>query len=142
VTANADAQRIPSPAEPGSTGTSAAQPCDTLYFDGQCPLCAAEINRLREERGDRLALADIHGLTAEELAALPDRETLLRTLHLRRADGSWLRGADANVAAWDGTAQGRWLSLLRLPLLRHAVDVVYSLWAQWRYRRLYGSEKS
>lgn len=108
---------------------------DTLYYDGRCSLCADEIEQLRRERGAALALVDIHAADSEP--DLPERDTLLRTLHLRRRDGSWLRGADANVAAWEGTPRWRWLRPLRWPLLRHVVDAVYALWARWRYRRLY-----
>jgi predicted DCC family thiol-disulfide oxidoreductase YuxK len=128
----------------------AAQRCDTLYYDGQCPLCADEIEALRKRRGDALRLVDIHEegpLTAGEAttddatgAPTPNRDELLRTLHLQRADGRWLRGADANVAAWEGTRRGRLLSVLRWPLLRHVVDLGYALWARWRYRRLYGRQ--
>jgi predicted DCC family thiol-disulfide oxidoreductase YuxK len=114
----------------------AAQHCDTLYYDGQCPLCTAEITRLRAIRGNDLQVADIHDTPPS--ADAPDRETLLRTLHLRRADGSWLTGADANVAAWEGTRQGRWLRVLRWWPIRPLVDLVYAGWAAWRYRRLYG----
>ena len=107
---------------------------DTLYYDGQCPLCRREIDSLRAARGEAIALVDIHRLGADAPVA---RDELLRTLHLRRADGQWLRGADANVAAWDNTGKARWLALLRWPLVRHLVDPGYRLWAIWRYRRLY-----
>ncbi|MBT8445648.1 MAG: DUF393 domain-containing protein [Gammaproteobacteria bacterium] len=131
-----------------------------MYFDGACPLCAGEIEQLRRRRGDALALVDIHSLAdgpedargadrAETVSAsasgrvqgesLPTKDTLLRTLHLRRAGGDWLVGADANVAAWEGTGQERLWRVLRAPLLRHVVDVFYDLWARWRYRRLYGN---
>ncbi len=109
---------------------------DTLYYDGQCSLCAAEIESLREERSDTLALVDIHTLKAPA----SERDALLRTLHLQRADGSWLTGADANVAAWQGTSKARFLQVLRWPLIRHGVDLVYRIWAAWRYRRLYGAQ--
>lgn len=131
--------------------------CDTLYYDGQCPLCAAEIEALRRTRGNHLRLVDIHETTSKDTDAggqdpddvepaaatvgpedHPSRDALLRTLHLRRADGSWLRGADANVAAWEGTQRGRLLRVLRWPLVRHVVDLGYAVWARWRYRRLYG----
>ena len=123
---------------------------DTLFYDGRCPLCAGEIEQLRRARGD-LALVDIHSLPAHShsddsaaagAARAPSRDALLRTLHLRRGDGQWLRGADANVAAWSGTFRGRLLRVLRWPLLRHGVDAVYALWAAWRYRRLYGKSES
>ena len=128
----------------------ATQPCDTLYYDGQCPLCADEIDALRRRRGDALRLVDIHEAAVppfdlevpgdEPQAAKPSRDDLLRTLHLQRADGSWLRGADANVAAWQGTRRGRMLAVLRWPLVRHLVDAGYALWARWRYWRLYGRQ--
>lgn len=116
--------------------------CDTLYYDGRCSLCAAEIEALRDLRGEQLALVDIHSSAALETqnSAAPSRDELLRTLHLRRADGRWLRGADANVVAWAGTRRGAALQVLRWPLIRHAVDLAYALWARRRYWRLYGRQ--
>ena len=114
---------------------AARAPRDTLYYDGQCPLCRREMSRLRAARGAAIALVDIHSLGDDTPV---DRHELLRTLHLRRADGRWLRGADANVSAWDNTDKARWLALLRWPVVRPIVDLGYRLWAAWRYRRLYG----
>ncbi|MFK8041374.1 thiol-disulfide oxidoreductase DCC family protein [Congregibacter sp.] len=128
-------------------GTSAHREVDTLFYDGQCPLCAGEIAQLRQTRGDSLNIIDVHDLTEGtslltpgETEAAPNKDQLLRVLHLRRADGVWLTSADANVAAWEGTRHGRILSALRWPIIRHAVDLVYTLWARWRYRRLYGNQ--
>lgn len=109
---------------------------DTLYYDGQCSLCAAEIESLRRERGSALNLVDIHTLDAPTR----ERDGLLRTLHLQRSDGTWLQGADANVAAWEGTSKAKALAVLRWPVLRRVVDLGYRLWAAWRYRRLYGAQ--
>lgn len=122
---------------------------DTLFYDGQCSLCAAEISKLNVARGDSLRLVDIHTVTTTSadgpLANGPDmgdpsKDQLLRVLHLRRADGLWLSGADANVAAWEGTSQERLFKVLRWPILRPTVDLVYHWWAKWRYRRLYGKQ--
>ena len=125
--AHSAADQAPAPA--------ARAPRDTLYYDGQCPLCRREMSRLRAARGAAIALVDIHSLGDDTPV---DRHELLRTLHLRRADGRWLRGADANVSAWDNTDKARWLALLRWPVVRPIVDLGYRLWAAWRYRRLYG----
>lgn len=112
----------------------------TLFYDGRCSLCAGEIRRLaRLERGT-LALQDIHAIDAGE--KLPDRDTLLQTLHLRTADGRWLTGADANVAAWQHTRHGWLWRWLRWPGIRPVVDAIYRPWALWRYRRLYGSPEA
>lgn len=126
----------PQPGPQPEPGPETAPRCDTLYYDGRCSLCAAEIESLRRARDGSLALVDIHAADGD----LPPRDLLLRTLHLRRADGQWLTGADANVAAWEGTDRGRLLRVLRWPVLRRAVDAVYALWARWRYRRLYGAQ--
>ena len=94
-----------------------------------------EMTRLEQLKSDDLQLADIHEL---EDPSLPDKDTLLRNLHLRTANGEILIGVDANVAAWDFTPRGRWFHWLRWPLLRPVTDRVYRYWAEWRYRRLYG----
>lgn len=98
------------------------------------------MDRLRGHRAPQsLVLVDIHSLDDTQLQAkaLPDRDTLLRVLHLRRANGLWLRGADANIAAWEHTRFERYWSVLRWPVIAPVVDLAYQLWARWRYRRLY-----
>lgn len=109
----------------------------TLFYDGRCALCAGEIQRLARLQQGTLLLQDIHSMTPAE--GLPDRDTLLQTLHLRTASGHWLTGADANVAAWQHTRHGWLWRWLRWPMVRHIVDACYAPWARWRYRRLYGS---
>lgn len=116
---------------------SASAACDVLYYDGQCPLCRREMQSLAAQHDDRLQLVDIHRL--DDLPPGLTREHLLKWLHLRRADGQWVTGVDANVAAWEHTPRGRWLRWMRWPVLRHVVDAGYRVWALWRYRRLYGT---
>ncbi len=108
---------------------------DTLFYDGQCPLCTAEMQRLRQLAGPELALVDIHSLQTD--AALPGRDALLQRLHLRRASQEMLSGLDANVAAWQYTRFGYLWRWLRWPGIRFVADAVYDRWADWRYRRLY-----
>jgi len=112
----------------------------TLFYDGRCGLCAGEIQRLARLQQGTLALQDIHAL--EDETGLPEHDVLLQTLHLRTADGHWLIGADANVAAWQHTRHGWLWRWLRWPLVRVIVDAVYRPWARWRYRRLYGSPEA
>ncbi|XOV86408.1 MAG: thiol-disulfide oxidoreductase DCC family protein [Pseudomonadota bacterium] len=111
-------------------------PTDTLFYDGRCPLCSVEINHLRRMSQDRLAFVDIH--SASDLPL--DREALLGVLHLRTADGEWLRGIDASVQAWAATRIGWLWRVLRWPLIRVVADAAYRKWAEIRYRRLYGRE--
>ncbi|MED5315325.1 MAG: DCC1-like thiol-disulfide oxidoreductase family protein, partial [Pseudomonadota bacterium] len=82
----------------------------TLYFDGNCPLCRREMAHLTRLKSDDLVLQDIHDLPDSD--ALPDKASMLQSLHLRK-DGGWVTGIDANIAAWQYTRIGffwRWLS--------------------------------
>lgn len=107
---------------------------DVLYFDGQCPLCTAEMARLRKLADADLVLSDIHDLRDD---SLPPREELLRALHLRTGDGELITGLEANVAAWQHTSLGLFWRWLRWPVVRSIADRIYSRWALWRYQRLY-----
>lgn len=135
--------------------------CDTLYYDGACPLCNAEVKRLRDLADPRLQLVDVHQMVdlhetasggaaerqpeegapeqgrAAGRAGLPGRVELLRNLHYRRSDGTVLSGLDANVAAWQHTRLGPLWRWLRWPLIRPVADRLYGLWAEKRYRGLY-----
>ena len=110
--------------------------CDTLYFDGSCPLCRREMAHLARLKSDELTLQDIHDLPDD--AALPDKAAMLQSLHLRR-DGDWVTGLDANVAAWQYTRIGffwRWLSW---PIIKPVAAWAYTVWATRRYAKRYPS---
>lgn len=105
---------------------------DTLYYDGACPLCSAEVARLERLAGGQLALKDIHRLDAGEVAI--DRETLLGRLHLETADGRWLTGMDANIRAWQHTPwRGLW-RMLDWPVLNRVSRWGYEAWLRWRQK--------
>ena len=93
------------------------------------------MDRLGQLKSDDLELVDIHCVPVS--ADLPDRDTLLRNLHLRLPDGRLLTGVDANVAAWQYTRYGWWFRWMRWPLVRLLADRAYRRWARWRYDRLY-----
>ncbi len=108
---------------------------DTLFFDGQCPLCLREMTHLRRLKDDALELVDIHSLP--ESGDLPPRDQLLAVLHLRRGQ-SWLTGVDASVAAWQHTRYAALWRWMRWPIIAPLIDTVYRRWAIWRFNRLYG----
>jgi predicted DCC family thiol-disulfide oxidoreductase YuxK len=106
-----------------------------LYYDGACPLCSTEIDRLRAASDGSLRTLDIHALAPGECE---DVDQLLRTLHYVSPTGDRLVGLDANVAAWQHTRWGFAFRWLRWPLVRSIASRVYDVWARWRYRRMYG----
>ena len=108
---------------------------DTLYYDGNCPLCLREIRALQKLRDDGLQLVDVHSY--EPAPGEPTRESMLLRLHLRAADGSWLSGVDATVQAWSHTRSGFLFRPLRWPLLAPLADRAYDYWARRRFDGLY-----
>lgn len=110
---------------------------DTLYYDGACPLCSAEIARLKKLKDPGLKLTDVHTLTHLSAA---QKQDMLTTLRLERADGAILRGLDANVAAWQHTRFGFVFRWLRWPVIAPVADAVYRLWAKRRYGRMYENQ--
>lgn len=116
------------------------QTADTLYFDGQCPLCAHEIKLLSRLKTGRLELVDIHSLPGTSTGSdLPTADQMLKVLHLRTGEGEWKLGVDATVGAWSHTRIGWIWRVLTLPGVRWLADKAYYPWAKRRYERRYCS---
>ena len=110
---------------------------DTLFYDGNCPICVKEVDRLERLADSDLALCDI--FQAKD-TTLPATDTLLRQLHLKTSDGRLLTGVEANIAAWQHTRWAFLFAWMQWPLIRIITDKAYARWALWRYRRLYGDQ--
>jgi predicted DCC family thiol-disulfide oxidoreductase YuxK len=108
---------------------------DTLYYDGNCPLCLREIRTLERLRDQHLQLVDIHSY--EPAPGAPSRESMVLRLHLKADDGRWHSGVDATVKAWSHTRWGFLFRPLRWPLLTRLTDRAYEYWARRRFDGLY-----
>ena len=74
--------------------------CTTLYYDGACPLCRAEIaNYTKRDTGSRLALVDVSQLDADMPDNLDVASAKVR-FHVTSADGDLLSGAAAFADVW------------------------------------------
>ena len=83
-------------------------PKSTVYFDGSCSLCRAEIGYYRREDQDRaLCCVDI-----SETGAIPPegitQERAMKRFHVRASDGRVLSGAAAFVEVWTRLPRWRW----------------------------------
>ena len=106
---------------------------DTLYYDGACPICRAEIGKLAGFTKGELELRDIHDPEVEDAGL--DKATLLSRLHLRTADGEWITGLAANIRAWRHTPFGFLWRILDWPLINLVSHRCYELWLKHRRRR-------
>lgn len=110
----------------------------TLFFDGACPICRFEMDRLRDRDGlRRLAFVDICAPQFDPRAwpgthpgSLDDMK---RLIHALRPDGSMAIGVDALTLAYRAVGLGHWLLPASLPLLRPLCDRAYAAFARNRY---------
>jgi predicted DCC family thiol-disulfide oxidoreductase YuxK len=92
----------------------------SIYYDGGCPLCRAEIDHYRRCDGTgRLAFIDVaREVPAPALGSDLDRDEALRRFHVRTADGRLISGAAAFARLWQALPGWRWLgSLVELRVL-------------------------
>lgn len=105
----------------------------TLYFDGDCPLCAREIKILRRRAiSSRLQFIDIssNAFDAEVLGFT--FEQMQASLHAHFADGRWVTGLDATVWSWRAAGLGFWAAPLTWRALRPLLAVGYRLFCRLR----------
>ncbi|MFT5504302.1 MAG: putative DCC family thiol-disulfide oxidoreductase YuxK [Gammaproteobacteria bacterium] len=103
---------------------------DTLYYDGACPLCSAEISKLEKFSNGRIELKDIHQLSEDEVSH--DKALLLSRLHLKTADGEWVTGLKASIRAWQHTPFRALWRMLDWPLINRVSHFCYEAWLKRR----------
>lgn len=83
----------------------------SVYYDGGCPLCRAEIDHYRRCAGaDQVSFIDVaRAAPAPALGSDLDREDALRRFHVRTADGRLISGAAAFARLWKTLPGWRWL---------------------------------
>ena len=83
-------------------------PKSTVYFDGSCSLCRAEIGYYRRKDQDRaLCFIDISE-TGSEAPEGTTQERAMKRFYVRASDGRVLSGAAAFVEVWTRLPRWRW----------------------------------
>lgn len=106
----------------------------TVFYDGACPLCKAEIGLYRDCAGaDRVAFVDVAGAGSGLVAPGLYKETALKRFHVRRADGSLASGAAGFGHLWLALPGWRWLGrIVLLPGILQATEVTYRVFLKVR----------
>lgn len=100
----------------------------TVYFDGSCPLCRAEIKYYRrKDAAGALCFVDV----SKSDAATPEgvtRERTMQRFHVSTSDGRVLSGAAAFVEVWARLPRWRWAArAASLPGALPALELGYRM---------------
>jgi len=112
------------------TGRSEEKPRSllTVYYDGSCPLCTAEIEYYATRSGgNRLNYVDVSDPEAELGPGLVQKEAM-RRFHVRQPDGSVVSGADAFSLVWEALPSWHWAAKIStLPGAKAVLRLAYRL---------------
>ena len=76
----------------------------TMYHDGACPLCQAEVLLLkRRSRSGRIRFVDVHDSAFEAAEQGLTRDRALQVMHGRVGEGPLLQGVEVMAAAYERT---------------------------------------
>ncbi|MES2068826.1 MAG: DUF393 domain-containing protein [Pseudomonadota bacterium] len=111
----------------------------SLFFDGNCPFCAAEMARLKawDKRRNlvaRLAFVDIAQPGFDPASLGVDMAALGRELHSLTSTGTILVGIDSMLAAYTLVGKAWLVFPLRVEVLRPILAAMYRKFARNRYR--------
>jgi predicted DCC family thiol-disulfide oxidoreductase YuxK len=82
----------------------------TVYFDGLCRLCSAEIEHYRRQEGaDKISFVDITAQNFDPLREGLDPHAVHKVLHVRSSAGEIKTGVDAFVEIWSTLPKFNWL---------------------------------
>jgi predicted DCC family thiol-disulfide oxidoreductase YuxK len=117
-------------AEPGRPARDpGADPC-TVYHDGSCPLCRAEISLYRRLTPDRpMRFVDVSTTAPDDVVSgdLCGADAMAR-FHVRDPDGRLVSGAEAFGVLWRNYRGFRWLGhLVRWPVIGWLTEGAYRL---------------
>ncbi|MEM6388089.1 MAG: DUF393 domain-containing protein [Pseudomonadota bacterium] len=100
----------------------------TVYYDGACPLCTAEISHYETREGaDRLCFVNVAAAQSDAGPGL-DRDAALKRFHVRKADGTLISGAAAFIEIWRVLPGWRWLArFARVPGVPWLLERAYRI---------------
>ncbi len=99
----------------------------TVFYDGACPLCNAEIGLYRGCAGaERVEFVDVSIAAAGAVAPGLDKAAALERFYVRGADGTIASGAAGFGRLWLALPGWRWIGrIVLLPGILQSTELVY-----------------
>lgn len=105
----------------------------TIFYDGLCPLCELEINKLKQlDEHGQIEFVDINQPNFTKSYPELNWQTLDARIHGRLQDGSMITGLDVTYLAWKLVGKGWVYAPLRWPVISWFADRLYNLFARYR----------
>lgn len=107
-----------------------------VFYDGDCPLCVREIRMLEwlDRRRGKIRFTDIAAPSFEPSSTGLTFAELMDRIHGRLADGTPIEGVEVFRRLYAAVGFGPVVALTRLPLVSHALELGYRLFAKNRLR--------
>ncbi len=109
----------------------------TIYYDGACRVCSAEMEHYRHKAHEgRLLFVDISSPEFRPLEAGPTLADFMARMHVQEAGGGFYTGVEAFQVIWRACPEP-WLhkaaAALSLPGVKQCARLGYTLFARYRY---------
>ncbi|MGJ8647521.1 MAG: thiol-disulfide oxidoreductase DCC family protein [Marinomonas colpomeniae] len=107
----------------------------TIFYDGYCPLCAAEMKQLQSlDVNKKLTLEDIHASDFSDRFPHIDPIEADKRLHGQLENGQIITGLDVTCLSWKLVGKHKWMQVLRWPVIRIFADLGYRFFARYRHQ--------
>ena len=106
----------------------------TIFYDGNCPMCAAEMEHLKKyDKNNVIKLVDIHQESFETLYPTVSFAAAMKILH-GHYSGKILLGLEVTHRAWTMVGKGFWVAPLNWPVIKKLSHWVYLGLAKYRHQ--------
>ena len=106
-----------------------------VFFDGDCPLCRREINLIRRfDRRGRIRFTDIAESEFDPADYGMSMQSFMDEIQGRLPNGTWITGVEVFRRIYAAIGLGPVVLVSRLPVISHALDLGYRVFARNRLR--------
>lgn len=104
-----------------------------IFYDGQCPLCSAEMTSLKShDNNNQITLIDLHSTEFTQDYPNISFDKAMQILH-GYYQGKILLGLQVTHRAWTLVGKGFWVAPLNWPIFKNISHWVYLLVAKFRH---------
>lgn len=105
----------------------------TIFFDGACPLCNTEMQKLKNnDKQNVIKLVDLHSTEFKEMYPEINFTEALKILH-GSYQGRLLLGLEVTHKAWTLVGKGFWVAPLNWPIFKTLSHWLYLGLAKYRH---------